>query len=148
MSALAAELTLIELGDQRLNRRARRLLEKRGEKPTLSIPAACGGWGETRAAYRLFDHPEVTAEAVLAPHVACTEERLRAHPRVLCIQDTTELDYTTKKGIADLGPLNYEGRWGMYLHATLAITPLTLTGIDPPLLTETDPPRFAGIVIG
>jgi hypothetical protein len=26
--------------------------------------------------------------------------------------------------------------------------PLTLTGIDPPLLTETDPPRFAGIVIG
>jgi hypothetical protein len=123
MSALAAELTWIELGDQRLNRRARRLLEKLGEKPTVSIPAACGGWGETRAAYRLFDHPQVTAEAVLAPHVACTEERLRAHARVLCIQDTTELDYTTKKGIADLGPLNYESRWGMYLHPTLAITP-------------------------
>jgi len=48
MSALAAELTWIELGDQRLNRRARRLLEKLGEKPTVSIPAACGGWGETR----------------------------------------------------------------------------------------------------
>jgi hypothetical protein len=47
MSALAAELTAIELGDQRLNRRARRLLEKLGEKPTVSIPAACGGWGET-----------------------------------------------------------------------------------------------------
>ena len=123
MSALAAELTLIELGDRRLNRRARRLLEKLGEKPTVSIPAACGGWGETRAAYRLFDHPEVTAERVLAPHIACTEERLRAHPRVLCIQDTTELDYTTKKGIAELGPLNYESRWGMYLHPTLAVTP-------------------------
>ena len=123
MSALAAELTWIELGDRRLNRRARRLLEKLGEKPTVSIPAACGGWGETRAAYRLFDHPEVTAERVLAPHIACTEERLRAHPRVLCIQDTTELDYSTKKGIADLGPLNYESRWGMYLHPTLALTP-------------------------
>jgi hypothetical protein len=123
MSALAAELRSVELGDQRLNRRARRLLEKLGEKPTLSIPAACGGWGETRAAYRLFDHPAVTAERVLAPHIACTEERLRAHPRVLCIQDTTELDYTTKKGIAGLGPLNYESRWGMYLHPTLALTP-------------------------
>jgi hypothetical protein len=67
MSALAAELRSVELGDQRLNRRARRLLEKLGEKPTLSIPAACGGWGETRAAYRLFDHPAVTAERVLAP---------------------------------------------------------------------------------
>jgi hypothetical protein len=123
MSALAAELTWIELGDQRLNRRARRLLEKLGEKPTVSIPAACGGWGETRAAYRLFDHSEVTAEAVLAPHVACTEERLRGHSRVLCIQDTTELDYTTKKGIAGLGPLNYESRWGLYLHPTLVLTP-------------------------
>jgi len=123
MSALAAELTLIDLGDQRLNRRARRMLEKLGEKPTVSIPAACGGWGETRAAYRLFDHPEVTAEAVLAPHIACTEERLRAHPRVLCVQDTTELDYTKKPGIAGLGPLNYETRRGMYLHPTLALTP-------------------------
>ena len=124
MSALVAELGTIALGDRRLNRRARRLLEKFGEKPTLSIPAACGGWGETRAAYRLFDHPEVTAERVLAPHIACPEERLRAHPRVLCIQDTTELDDTTKKdSIAGLGPLNYESRWGMYLHPTLALTP-------------------------
>jgi len=123
MSALAAELTSIELGDRRLNRRARRMLEKLGDKPTVSIPAACGGWGETRAAYRLFDHPEVTAERVLAPHIACTEDRLRAHRRVLCIQDTTELDYTKKKGIANLGPLNYESRWGMYLHPTLALTP-------------------------
>jgi hypothetical protein len=124
MSDLGAEFGAIALGDQRLNRRARRLAQTLGEKPTLSIPAACGGWGETRAAYRLFDHPEVTAERVLAPHIACTEERLRAHPRVLCIQDTTELDYTTKKdSIVGLGPLNYESRWGMYLHPTLVLTP-------------------------
>ncbi|WP_242513208.1 hypothetical protein [Halochromatium salexigens] len=60
---------------------------------------------------------------MLAPHIACTEARLRAHPRVLCIQDTTELDYSTKKGIAGLGPLNDERRWGLYLHPTLAVTP-------------------------
>jgi hypothetical protein len=84
MSALAAELDAIALGDLRLNRRARRLLETLGEKPTVSIPAACGGWDETRAAYRLFDHPEVSAKRVLAPHIARTEQRLREHPRVLC----------------------------------------------------------------
>ena len=124
MSALSVELGAIDLGDRRLNRRARRLLEKLGEKPTLSIPAACAGWDETRAAYRMFDHPEVTPERVLAPHSACTEERLRAYRRVLCIQDTTELDYTTKKAsMAGLGPLNYETRWGMYLHPTLVVTP-------------------------
>ena len=123
MSALAAELAAIEPGRRRLNRRARRVLDDLGDKPTVSIPGACGGWDETRAAYRLFDHAEVTAEAVLAPHIACTEARLREHPRVLCIQDTTELDYTNKKGIAGLGPLNYESRWGLYLHPTLAVTP-------------------------
>jgi hypothetical protein len=123
MSALAAELAAIDLGDRRLDRRAGKLLETLGDKPTLSIPGACNGWDETRAAYRLFDHARVTAEAVLAPHIACTEERLRAHPRVLCLEDTSELDFTTKKGIAGLGPLNYESRWGLYLHPTLAITP-------------------------
>lgn len=124
MSVLAEELATIDLGDQRLNRRARRVLEQLGAKPTVSIPTACGGWGETRAAYRLFDQDSVTAERVLAPHIACTEARLRAHPRVLCIQDTTELDFTTKKTlIPDLGPLNDEHRWGMFLHPTLAVTP-------------------------
>ena len=123
MSALASELASIDLGDRRLNRRAQGMLEKLGDKPTVSIPAACGGWDETKAAYRLFDHPDVTAGRVLAPHIACTEERLRAYPRVLCIQDTTELDYTGMKGVIDLGPLNYENRWGMYLHPTLAVTP-------------------------
>ncbi len=55
MSALAAERDGIDLGDQRLNRRARRVLATLGDKPTVSIPAA-GGWRETRAAYRLFDY--------------------------------------------------------------------------------------------
>ncbi|WP_295406788.1 transposase DNA-binding-containing protein [uncultured Thiocystis sp.] len=123
MSALAAELDTIDLGDQRLNRRARRVLETLGAKPTVSIPTACGGWGETRAVYRLLDQAHVTAERVLAPHIACTQERLRAYPRVLCLEDTTELDYTPKKGIAGLGPLNHETRWGMFLHPTLAVTP-------------------------
>ncbi len=123
MSALTGELAGIDLGDRRLNRRAQGVLEALGNKPTASIPTACGGWGETRAAYRLFDQARVTADAVLAPHITCTEERLRAYPRVLCLQDTTELDYTKKKGIAGLGPLNYESRWGMYLHPTLVVTP-------------------------
>lgn len=96
MSALAAELTAIDLGDRRLNRRARRMLEKLGDKPTVSIPAACGGWGETRAAYRLFDHPEVTAEAVLAPHIACTEERLRACLPGCCACKTPRSSITPK----------------------------------------------------
>jgi hypothetical protein len=115
MSALAAELDGIDLGDRRLNRRARRVLAKLGDKPTASIPAACGGWRETRAADRLFDQAQVTAEAVLAPHIACTVKRIGAHPRVLCIADTSELDYTGKPSLQGLGPLNRETRQGLCL---------------------------------
>jgi Transposase Tn5 dimerisation domain/Transposase DNA-binding len=124
LGALEQELGTIDLGDARLNRRAQRLIKQLGAHPSASIPTACGGWGETRAAYRLLDQARVTAAQVLAPHAERTQERLRVQERVLCIEDTSELDYTTKKGrIADLGPLNYETRRGLYLHPTLAVTP-------------------------
>lgn len=123
MSALATEMQGVDLGDARRNRRARRVLGQLGDKPTVSIPSACAGWTETRAVYRLLDHKKVTAETVLAPHTACTVERLREHRRVLCIEDTSELDYTGKTDIQGLGPLNYESRQGLYLHPTLAVTP-------------------------
>lgn len=123
MNDLAMELETIDLGDQRLNRRARRVLAQLGAKPQASIPAACGGWAETRAAYRLFDHPNVTAQQILEPHYRCSEQRIRQHRRVLCLQDTTEADYTGKNDIEGLGPLNYETRRGLYVHPTLVVTP-------------------------
>jgi hypothetical protein len=123
MVALSNELKNINFGDKRLNRRSRRLLEKLGNNPGASIPAACNGWGETKAAYRLLSNDKVDGQKVLEPHYACTEERMQEHPVVLCIQDTTELDYTGKNDIEGLGPLNYEKRQGLYLHPTLAVTP-------------------------
>ena len=71
----------------------------------------------------LFRSDAVTAEAVLAPHRARTVERMGAHARVLCIEDTSELDYTGRPSMQGLGPLNLETRQGLYLHPTLAVTP-------------------------
>ncbi len=122
MRGAAGELAGIDLGDERLNRRAGIVLEQLGKKPTLSIPGACGGWAETRAAYRLFDNPAVNAEKVLAPHIERTIERMEEHPRVLCLEDTTETDYTGKSDMQGLGPLNYENRQGLYLHPIVAVT--------------------------
>lgn len=125
MTSIAEELNTINLGDQRLNRRARRVLEKLYAKPGASIPAACGGWPETKAAYRLFDQEGVTAQQLLEPHYRASTERMAVHEVVLCIQDTTELDYTGKT-IEGLGPLNYEQRQGLYVHPTVAVTPQRL----------------------
>jgi len=120
---LSDELTDLDLGDARLNKRTCRLIETLGSHPDRSIPTACGGWDETKAAYRLFDSDKVTAQKLLEPHTACTVERMMQHNVVLAIQDTTELDYTGKDDIKGLGTLNYEHRKGYYLHPTLAITP-------------------------
>jgi hypothetical protein len=78
LGALEQELGTIDLGDARLNRRAQRLIKQLGAHPTASIPTACGGWGETRAAYRLLDQARVTAAQVLAPHAERMQERMRA----------------------------------------------------------------------
>lgn len=49
--------------------------------------------------------------------------RIKAHPVVLMIQDTTELDYTSKNDISNLATLTYDTRKGLLLHPILAITP-------------------------
>lgn len=127
MSWAEAEMKRADFGDKRLNRRAIRILERLGDKPKLSIPAACRGWDETLAAYRFLENDKVQAESVLAPHTEATVERMREHAVVLCVADTTELDYTGKKDIRGLGPLTYETQRGLYLHVTLAVTPERLS---------------------
>ncbi len=71
---------------------------------------------------RFLGNDEVSWEGILAPHWERTQERMREHPVVLCIQDTTELDFNGQEA-EGLGPLNYEARRGMYLHPTYAVTP-------------------------
>lgn len=62
------ETKTANLGDKRLTARLGSLLEMLSSKPSQSIPASSTGWHETKAAYRFFDHDDVTAEKVLQPH--------------------------------------------------------------------------------
>jgi hypothetical protein len=121
MSWAAEEFKGIDLGDKRLDKRAILLAERLAEKPTASIPGACGGWAETQAAYRFFAQDDMDWRDILAPHWACSEARMREHRVVLCLQDSTDLDFNGQ-AIKGLGPLNYEAQRGMFLHATYAVT--------------------------
>lgn len=111
----------MDLGDRRLDKRVVKLLDRFAAKPTASIPGTCGDWAETQAAYRFLANDEVSWEAILAPHWASAKARLSAHSVVLCIQDTTELDFNGQ-AIAGLGPLSYEAQRGLYLHPTYAVS--------------------------
>ena len=119
----AQELSTIDLGDGRLNRRAHKLLKRLGDDPQASLPKACRGWSELQAAYRFSANERVEWHKILQPHWEQAERRMQGEAVVLCIQDTTELDFSTQKHIEGLGPLSYAAQHGMYLHPTLAVTP-------------------------
>lgn len=123
MSWAETELKTIDLGDKRLDNRATVILNSLLDKPGLSIPAACNGWDETIAAYRFFDNSKTTPEKILSPHIESTITRARAHKEILCLQDTSEIDFTSKPKTEGLGPLSYEKQIGFYIHPTLITTP-------------------------
>ena len=116
----------VELGDARRTRRLIKLVEALAAAATGSIPLASGGWAETKAAYRLLDNEALDWREMLEVHTRRTVERMRGQPVVLCIQDTTELDFTSQPGIAGLGRLSYDAQHGLYVHPTLAVTPAGL----------------------
>lgn len=116
------EFAGIDLGDARLNKRAHVLIEAFAAKPTANIPMACDGWTDMTGAYRFLDNDAVTWQGIMAPHWERTEQRMVPHPVVLCIQDSTELDFHGQN-VTGLGPLNYESRRGMFVHPTYAVTP-------------------------
>jgi len=135
------ELKTMDLGDRRLNGRARLLTERFLADPQASINAACHGWKETLAAYRFFDNPRAEADKVLEPHREATIHRMEHEDTVLLVQDTTELDYTTKE-IRGAGPLNWEDRTGFFDHSLVAFTPDRLClGVIEATIWGRDPQR-------
>ena len=110
-------------GDQRLNKRYGCLLNSLASSPNKSIPASCNGWGETIAAYRFFNHEDVTEAGILAPHKKATLERIKNEKIVLIPQDTTQIDFTGRKSLSGIGYLSKESGQGFYLHPCIAVTP-------------------------
>lgn len=117
------EVATVDLGDDRLEDRLAVLLSALGNRPNLSIPAACGGRAEIKAAYRFFDNDKVTFEKVLEPHIARTRQRISEQRVVLLVQDSSEIDLTRPdQEVVGVGTLDGT-RSGFLLHDLQAFTP-------------------------
>jgi hypothetical protein len=122
-SWVSEEMKTAKLRDKRLNKRLTRILSALGERPTASIPAACGGKLETDAAYQFFDNPKVTFEEVFQPHIDASRRRIAEQEVVLLVQDTTEIDVTRpEQQVVGAGPMDSISRRGAYLHLMEAFT--------------------------
>jgi len=103
----AEEFATVDLGDERLNKRLVKTAQQWADKPTHSIPGAAGGWGDTATAYRMLDNERCDWREILGAHGQCTMQRMAQLPVVLCLTDTTELDFNgqtiTRHGKGDGG---------------------------------------------
>ena len=116
------EAATADLGDERLNARFELLLSELGTRPNLSIPAACSGRAELKAAYRFFDHDRVTFDTVLAPHIDRTWQRLAQQQVALLVQDSSEVELTRpQQQVVGVGTLD-GSRQGLLLHDLQAFT--------------------------
>ena len=91
--------------------------------PQHSLPKACDDWADLKAAYRFLSNPRVRPEAIQTPHRRQTRARCADHPIVLVVQDLTELDFTRRKKVRDLGEIGDGRGRGLLQHTSLAVTP-------------------------
>lgn len=120
-----AEFGPTTLGDARLQRRLWTVARDFFARPGASLPQACGSRAKTKAAYRLFAHPTMQLDPVLASHYTATHARLVTQAVVLAVQDTTTLNYSAHPATEELGPITNraEGWLGLHLHSTIAYDP-------------------------
>ena len=119
------EFSKVRLKDKRLNQRCQKIAEVLEQPPTEPINQASEDWADTKAAYRFFDNPKVSPDQILAPHCQRTLKRMKAHPLVLAIQDSTFLNYThhpQTEGLGEIGTKQQQQR-GFGMHSTLVVTP-------------------------
>jgi hypothetical protein len=123
------ELRGAVLPDRRLAARLGRLLTDLAARIGQTVPMACQDWAATKAAYRFFDNPRVTPDAILGGHFAATAARFAATPgTLLVLHDTTEFSFQrdTPGGVGCLSFV--KGRHvthtvcGVLMHCSLVLT--------------------------
>ncbi len=113
----------VQLHDMRRTRRAVQAASKLAENPWRSLPAQMQTWKESKALYRLLDEPDVSFEALIAPHVQQTREQATSSPVVLLVQDTTDIDLSHRRKISGVGQIGNERGRGFFVQTVLAAHP-------------------------
>lgn len=112
-----------ELGDKRRTKRLVAMGDKIARQAGQSLPKQFGGQGSAlTAAYRFFGNEAIAPADVQSAHRQAVAATCREHPLILCVQDTSELDFTGRKakGLGRIG----DGRGqGLEQHSALAVVP-------------------------
>jgi hypothetical protein len=119
-----------ELGDKRLSKRLVSIVHAKGAAPGVPFSQAVNGRAADLAGYyRFFDQPDNTKTRmtdILAPHRQRTLCRMQDQEELLCVHDTTDLNYSTLLACEGLGVIgkNQTGTksGGLRLHSSYVLT--------------------------
>jgi hypothetical protein len=144
-----------QLGDKRLTRRLVKMVRDQAAQPQASYAQASGGHRHhLKGYYRLLNNPrpELDIESMLQTHRAQTLRRVKNESTALLVQDTTDLNFSTRDGCEGLGQIgtNQTGAQsrGLRLHSSLALSDhglplgiMQLQGYAPPSAKGKDKDR-------
>lgn len=120
----AQELQYAELGDTRRNKRLISIVENLASQPGTSVPQASENLAAACATYDFWNSPYFNPSDIIAAQAKSTVERIKEHPIVLAVQDTTSLDFTTQKAKKGMGYLDCKTSFGLKVHTTFAVSPV------------------------
>lgn len=109
-----------ELGDRRRTKRVVTLAAQAAAMPDASTPKQTEGWGDCKAAYRLFAAEDVTFEALTAPH--CAMSRAVSAGTWLVVNDTTEINFGYDRQLSGVGRVGSAQARGFYLHTAMMVS--------------------------
>ena len=124
----------VELGDARINRRFKRILEQLAQAPSDSFPEQMESDADQEALYRFLDNEKVTIDGLLEGHHRQTLNRMRGHSVVRVAHDTTQFVFEGER--EGLGTLQNKQK-GFLAHFALAVVadearePLGIVGVRP-----------------
>jgi hypothetical protein len=118
-----------ELGDQRLTDRLVKIVSTQAAQPHGSYAQASGGQRHDLKAYYRFlnnEHSQLNLESLLQNHRCQTVRRMKNERTALIVQDTTDLNLSTRSHCEGLGQIgtNQTGAKsrGLRLHSSLALS--------------------------
>jgi hypothetical protein len=117
-AAVMREFEGVDLGDERLERRARAIVKELAQAPGDSFPQQMRSVAEREALYRFFANVSVTTERLLEGHVRATHERMGGRPVVRVVHDTTAFRFAGDRD--GLGVIRGDVM-GFYAHVALAL---------------------------
>lgn len=124
------EFGTCELGDQRLTHRLVKMVQAEAAQPGVSHAQAVGGDPHQLKAYYRFlnnENAELNVASLLQTHRTQTLRRMKAHPLMLLVQDTSDLNFSSRPHCTGLGEItaNQTGAKtrSLKLHSSLAVEP-------------------------